>query len=138
MSNPEEKHERRSLSSVSSQTLLATLATFVKKLQGDLQVDHSALRKGYICRSCMRLVLRYHAVQEELIQNINKALPLLPIVGTALQCDESSLASVAPGTASSSASGPASSLASGPASSSASGRHGTSSSPALTVSSAQT
>ena len=59
----------------STAQILNTLVYFFQ-LQG-LGVDSGTLRRGYICRPCMRMVEKYQLLHEEVASNVRKVLPLL-------------------------------------------------------------
>lgn len=73
---PQERKQRRLLSSSTLQTVLQTLRTFICKLQGS-QEDPIHVRDGFICTPCVRLLERYSKVHEEVVSNVTKALPVL-------------------------------------------------------------
>ena len=76
LSTAKERKQRRLLSSSTTQSTLKTLVHFF-----GVGVDSGRLRKGYICRPCVRLVARYQLVHDEVASNVRKVLPLLPVVG---------------------------------------------------------
>ena len=74
VSTAKEKKQRRLLGSCTAQ-ILNTLVYFFQ-LQG-LGVDSGTLRRGYICRPCLRLVEKYQLLHEEVASNVRKVLPFL-------------------------------------------------------------
>ena len=60
---------------VTIQTTLQTLKDFVSKLQADEKLDD--IEDGFICRSGVRLLERFRKVNEEVVCNVVKVLPLL-------------------------------------------------------------
>ena len=54
---------------------LQTLKDFVSKLQADEKLDD--IEDGFICRSCVRLLERFRKVNEEVVCNVVKVLPVL-------------------------------------------------------------
>ena len=75
VSDQAEKKQRRLLSSATMQTTLQTLKDFVSKLQADEKLDD--IEDGFICRECVRLLERFRKVNEEVVCNVVKVLPLL-------------------------------------------------------------
>ncbi len=50
----------------------------------NLQLDSESIRRGYICRNCVRLIEKYNLLHEEVATNTRKALPHLPVTAQAL------------------------------------------------------
>ena len=61
------------------QAVLHDLESFIQKLQGDLEVDATAMSNRFICRPCVRLMERYQYLCEEIAGNVAKAIPFLPV-----------------------------------------------------------
>jgi len=94
---PQEKKQRRLLSSSTVQTVLQTLRSIICKLQRD-QESLEDVRGGFICRSCVRLIERYNKVHEEVLSNVVKALPILRMAKSTVGPDEPDIASAGPPT----------------------------------------
>ena len=79
VSTRKEIKQRRLLSSGTMQAVLHDLESFIQKLQGDLEVEATAMSNGFICRPCVRLMERYQYLCEEIAGNVAKAIPFLPV-----------------------------------------------------------
>ncbi len=79
-----ERKQRRLLGSSAAERVVKSLIFFFQ-LEG-LKVDSETLRRGYICRPCMRLIEKFVVLHEEVAGNVRKVLPLLSMSagGTAI------------------------------------------------------
>ncbi len=98
VSTASERKRRRLLGSSTAEKIRNTLISFFCQCH-NLQLDSESIRRGYICRNCVRLIEKYNLLHEEVATNTRKALPHLPVTagGTGQVL---SIASIIPSTSS--------------------------------------
>ena len=72
VSTAEERNQRRLLGSSTAEIIRNTLTSFFQWY--GLQVDAETLRRGYICRNCVRLIEKYNILHEEVATNVRSVL----------------------------------------------------------------
>ena len=98
VSTASERKRRRLLGSSTTEKIKNTLISFFCQCH-NLQFDSESIRRGYICRNCVRLIEKYNLLHEELATNTRKALPHLPVT-TGETGHVLSIASIIPSTSS--------------------------------------
>ena len=68
----QEKKRRRLLSSTGLRTVLHTLKKFYSDLTQESMEE--LLPRGFICRSCLRVIERYNSVHQEVLSNMKEVL----------------------------------------------------------------
>ncbi len=84
----ENKKRRRLLSSPSLSLHLKTLSSLA--VAADSGVDTGSLNTGYICRSCVGLIEKYHQLHKQLSNNFSGAISHIPQLTTQSEAPEAS------------------------------------------------
>ena len=77
VSTAKERKQRQLLGSSTAERIRNTLTSFFQWY--GLQVDTETLRRGYICRNCVRLIEKYNILHEEVATNVRSVLPHLSV-----------------------------------------------------------
>ena len=83
LTSVEDKKRRHLVSCSSLQNLLQTISALIAGLSNWNGVDISKLQHGYVCRSCVGQLEKYHQLHKVLHEKLSAAMPILPKLSSA-------------------------------------------------------